>query len=40
MRENKYKQTDLDTQKNEIIEEIENVENNDLEDIIFRLELT
>ena len=31
---------DLDTHKNEIIEELRNVENNDLEDIVFGMEVT
>ena len=35
-----YKLSDLDTSKNEIFKEIKNVEYNDLEDMVFRMELT
>ena len=37
---NEYKLSDHDTRKNDIIEELKNVENNDVEDKIFRLGLT
>ena len=32
--ENEYKLSDLDTQKNEIVEELENVKDYDLEDLV------
>ena len=38
--ENEYKLSDLDTHKNEIVEELKNVEHNDLEHMVFRMELT
>ena len=37
--ENKYKLSDLDTHKNEISEELKNLEYIDLEDMVFRMEL-
>ena len=37
--DNKYKLSDLDTQKIEILEELKNVENNDLEDLVYRMQL-
>ena len=38
--ENEYKLSNPDTHKNEIIDELKNLENNDLEDMVFRKELT
>ena len=38
--QNEYKLSDLDRHKKEIIEELKVVEYNDLEDIVFRMELT
>ena len=35
-----YKTSDFDTQKNEKLEELKNVKNNDLEDLVYRLQLT
>ena len=37
--ENEYEIFDLDIHKNEIIEQLENAEYNDLEDVVFRMEL-
>ena len=39
IRDNEYKLSDLGTRKDEITEEWKNVENNDLEDMAFRMEL-
>ena len=36
----KYEISDLGTRKNEIMDGFENVEDNDLEDLVFRKELT
>ena len=38
--DNKYKLSDFDTQKNEILEEIRNVKYNDLKDLVYRMQLT
>ena len=38
--DNEYKLSDFDTQKNEILEEIKNVKYNDLEDLVYRMQLT
>ena len=38
--DNENKLSDFDTQKNEILEELRNVKNNDLEDLIYRMQLT
>ena len=38
--DNQYKLSDFDTQKNEILEEFKNVEYNDLEDLVYRMQLT
>ena len=38
--DSEYQLSDLDTRKNDIIEELKNVENHDLEDMVFRLGLT
>ena len=40
IRDNEYKLSDFDTQKNEILEELKNVKYNDLEDLVYRLQLT
>ena len=37
--DNEYKLSDFDTQKNEILEKIENVKYNDLEDLVYRMRL-
>ena len=37
---NEYKLSDFDTQKNEILEELKNVINNDLEDLVYRMRLS
>ena len=37
---NEYKLSDFDTQKNEILEELKNVNYNDLEDLVYRMQLT
>ena len=37
--DNEYQLSDFDTQKNEILEEIRNVKNNDLEDLVYRMRL-
>ena len=39
-RDNEYKLSDFDTQKNEILEELENAKYNDLEDLVCRFQLT
>ena len=38
--DNEYKLSDFDTEKNEILEEFKNVKYNDLEDLVFRFQLT
>ena len=38
--DNQYKLSDFDTQKNEIVEEIKNVKYDDLEDLVYRYQLT
>ena len=38
--DNEYKLSDLDNQKNEILEELRNVKYNDLRDLIYRMQLT
>ena len=38
--DNEYKLSDFDTQKNEILEELKNVKHNDLEDLVYRFQLT
>ena len=38
--DNEYKLSDFDTQKNEIIEELKNIKYNDLEDLVYRMQLT
>ena len=38
--DNEYKLSDFDTQKHEIIEELKNVKYNDLEDLVYRMQLT
>ena len=38
--DNEYQLSDFDTQKNEILEELRNVENNDLEDLVYRMRLS
>ena len=35
-----YKLLDFDTQKNEILEDVKNVKNNDLKDLVYRWQLT
>ena len=40
LRNNEYKLSDLDTQKNEILEELRNVKYNDLKVLVYRMELT
>ena len=37
---NEYKLSDFDTQKNEILEELKNVKYSDVEDLVYRLQLT
>ena len=32
--------SDFDTQKNEVLEELRNVKNNDLEDLVYRMQIT
>ena len=39
-RDNEYKLSDFHTQKNEILEELKNVKYNDLEDFVYRFQLT
>ena len=38
--DNEYKLSDFDTQKNEILEELRNAKYNDLEDLVYRFQLT
>ena len=38
--DNEYKLSDFDTQKNEVLEELRNVKYNDLEDLVYRMQLT
>ena len=38
--DNQYKLSDFDTQKNEILEELRNVKNNDLKALVYRMPLT
>ena len=38
--DNEYKLSDFDTQKNEILEELKNIKYNDLEDLVYRIQLT
>ena len=38
--DNEYKLSDFDTQKHEIIEELKNAKYNDLEDLVYRMQLT
>ena len=38
--DNEYKLSDFDTQKNEILEELRHVKYNDLEDLVYRMQLT
>ena len=38
--DNEYKLSDFDTQKNEILEELKIVKYNDLEDLVYRMQLT
>ena len=38
--DNEYKLSDFDTQKHEIIEELKNAKFNDLEDLVYRMQLT
>ena len=38
--DNEYKLSDFDTQKHEILEELKNVKYNDLEDLVYRMQLT
>ena len=38
--DNEYKLSDFDTQKNEILEELKNVKYNDIEDLVYRMQLT
>ena len=38
--EKEYKLSDFDTQKNEILEELKNIKYNDLEDLVYRMQLT
>ena len=40
MGDNEYKLSDFDTQKNEFLEELRKVKNNDLEDLVYRLQQT
>ena len=37
--DDEYKLSDVDTQTNEILEELEKAKNNDLEDFVYRMEL-
>ena len=39
-RDNEYKLSDFDTQKNELLEEIRNVKYNHIEDLVYRMQLT
>ena len=38
--DNEYKLSDFDTRKNEILEELKNVKYNDIEDLVYRMQLT
>ena len=38
--DNEYKLSDFDTQKNEILEQLRNVKYNDLEDLVYRMQLS
>ena len=38
--DNEYKLSDFDTQKHEILEELKNAKYNDLEDLVYRMQLT
>ena len=38
--DNDYKLSDFDTQKNEILEELKNIKYNDLEDLVYRFQIT
>ena len=38
--DNEYKLSDFDNEKNEILEELKNVKDNDLEDLVYRMQLT
>ena len=38
--DNEYKLSDFDNPKNEILEELKNVKYNDLEDLVYRMQLT
>ena len=38
--DNEYRLSDFDTQKNEILDEIRNVNYNDLKDLVYRMQLT
>ena len=38
--ENEYKLSDFDTQKNEILEELKKAKYNDLEDLVYRMQLS
>ena len=38
--DNEYKLSDFDTQKHEVIEELKNAKYNDLEDLVYRMQLT
>ena len=38
--DNEYKLSDFDTQENEIIEELKNVQYNDLKDLVYRMRLS
>ena len=40
IRDNEYKLSDFDTQKNEILEKLKNVKYNDLEDLVYRMRLS
>ena len=40
LEDNEYKLSDFDTQKNEIFEELKNVKYNDLDDMVYRFQLT
>ena len=38
--DNEYKLSDFDNQKNEMLEELKNVKFNDLQDLVYRMQLT
>ena len=38
--DNEYKLSDFDSQKNEILEELKNIKYNDIEDLVYRMQLT